>query len=144
MIGETHEYLYIPTGLIVGDRYHVRLTRTGETQDFQTCPITIIADPVYDDFAPTMGYLSVVPTCIDVDYPHAYILSRKDGTYRVSDPNGRLVTSGDFHADVTEVILPSVDGMYIFQLWSPQTPEEPYRAIKVIVSESCPNYDMPF
>ena len=144
LIGETHEYLYVPTGLIVGDRYHVRLTRTGETQDFQTCPITIIADPVYDDFAPTMGYLSVVPTCIDVDYPHAYILSRKDGTYRVSDPNGRLVTSGEFHADVTEVILPSVDGMYIFQLWSPQTPEEPYRAIKVIVSESCPNYDMPF
>ena len=144
LIGETHEYLYVPTGLIVGDRYHVRLTRTGETQDFQTCPITIIADPVYDDFAPTMGYLSVVPTCIDVDYPHAYILSRKDGTYRVSDPNGRLVTSGEFHADVTEVILPSVDGMYIFQLWSPQTQEEPYRAIKVIVSESCPNYDMPF
>ena len=144
LIGETHEYLYVPTGLIVGDRYHVRLTRTGETQDFQTCPITIIDDPVYDDFAPTMGYLSVVPTCIDVDYPHAYILSRKDGTYRVSDPNGRLVTSGEFHADVTEVILPSVDGMYIFQLWSPQTPEEPYRAIKVIVSESCPSYDMPF
>ena len=143
LIGETHEYLYVPTGLIVGDQYHVRLTREGETQDFQTCPITIVADPIANDFAPTMGYLSVVPTCIVKDYPHAYILSRKDGYYRIISPMGRLVDEGVFRADVTEVVLPSVDGLYIFHLWSPDTPEEPERTIKVIIREQCETCNTP-
>ena len=144
LVGETHEYLYIPTGLIVGDRYHVRLTRTGETVDFQTCPITIVGDPVSDDFAPKKGYLSVVPTCIVTGHPYANILSRKDGMYRVTSSEGRLVKEGVFRADVTEVELPSVSGLYIFQLWSPDTPEEPYRSIKVIVKEKCEGCNIPF
>ena len=144
LIGETHEYLYIPTGLIVGDQYYVRLTRTGETRDFQTCPITIVADPIRDDFSPKMGYLSVVPTCIVTGHPYANILSRKDGMYRVTSIEGRLVQEGVFRADVTEVQLPSVSGMYIFQLWSPDTPEEPYRSIKVIVKEKCEGCNIPF
>ena len=144
LVGETHEYLYIPTGLIVGDQYHVRLTRVGETVDFQTCPITIVGDPIADDFAPQMGYLSVVPTCIVTGHPDANILSRKDGTYRISNSNGLLVSEGVFRADVTQVELPAVPGMYIFQLWSADTPEEPYRSIKVIVKEVCENCNMPF
>lgn len=144
LVGETHEYLYVPTGLVVGDQYHVRLTREGEVQDFQTCPITIVADPIVEDFAPTMGYLSVVPTCVCADNSVAYILSRKDGMYRVTDYNGRLVKEGVFRADVTEVPLPNVEGIYMFQLWSPETPEEPCRRIKVLVSKKCPNYDIPF
>ena len=144
LVGETHEYLYIPTGLIVGDQYHVRLTRVGETVDFQTCPITIVGDPIADDFAPQMGYLSVVPTCIVTGHPYANILSRKDGTYRISNSNGLLVSEGVFRADVTQVELPAVPGMYIFQLWSADTPEEPYRSIKVIVKEVCENCNMPF
>jgi hypothetical protein len=143
LVGETHEYLYVPTGLVVGDQYHVRLTREGEVQDFQTCPITIVADPIVEDFAPTMGYLSVVPTCVCADNSVAYILSRKDGMYRVTY-NGGLVKEGVFRADVTEVPLRNVEGIYVFQLWSPDTPEEPYRCIKVLVSKKCPNYDIPF
>ena len=143
LVGETHEYLYVPTGLVVGDQYHVRLTREGEVQDFQTCPITIVADPIVEDFAPTMGYLSVVPTCVCADNSVAYILSRKDGMYRVTY-NGVLVKEGVFRADVTEVPLSNVEGIYMFQLWSPDTPEEPYRCIKVLVSKKCPNYDIPF
>ena len=144
MVGETHEYLYVPTGLIVGDQYHVRLTRTGETTDFQTCPITIVGDPVSDDFSPKKGYLSVVPTCIVTGHPYANILSRKDGMYRVTSSEGRLVKEGVFRADVTEIELPSVSGIYIFQLWSPDTPEEPYRAIKVIVKEKCEGCNISF
>lgn len=144
LVGETHEYLYVPTGLVVGDQYHVRLTREGEMQDFQTCPITIVADPIVEDFAPTMGYLSVVPTCVCADNPIAYILSRKDGTYIVTTCNGTLLKKGVFRADVTEVPLPNVEGLYVFQLDSPDTPEEPCRRIKVLVSKKCPNYDIPF
>ena len=63
--------------------------------------------------------------------------------YRVTY-NGILVKEGVFRADVTEVPLPNVEGIYMFQLWSPDTPEEPYRCIKVLVSKKCPNYDIPF
>ena len=144
LVGETHEYLYVPTGLIVGDQYYVRLTRNGETQDFQTCPITIVGDPVPNDFSPKMGYLSVVPTCIVTGHPYANILSRKDGTYRIRSVEGRLINEGTFHADVTEVKLPAINGIYIFELWSPETKEEPYRSIKVIVKETCEGCNIPF
>lgn len=144
LVGQTREYLYIPTGLVVGDQYHVRLTRNGETQDFQTCPITVVGDPVVNNFAPTMGYLSVVPTCIVTGNPVAHILSRKDGTYRVTTTEGQLVSEGVFRADVTPLQLPAVSGMYVVQLWSPDTPEEPYRSIKVIVKEKCENCNISF
>ena len=136
--GETHEYLYIPTGLIVGDQYHVRLTREGELQDFQTCPITIVRDPINNDFAPDMGYLSVTPTCVCPCHPYINILSRKDGAYRISTLDGIFVQEGVFRADVTNVPFPSTDGWYIVRLWSSDTPEEPYRSIKVLVSPICP------
>jgi hypothetical protein len=64
--------------------------------------------------------------------------------YRVTSSEGRLVKEGVFRADVTEVELPSVSGLYIFQLWSPDTPEEPYRSIKVIVKEKCEGCNIPF
>ncbi|MBQ5379504.1 MAG: hypothetical protein IIU10_04760, partial [Paludibacteraceae bacterium] len=144
LVGETHEYLYIPTGLIVGDQYYVRLTREGETADFQTCPITIVGDPIVNDFSPTMGYLSVVPTCIVTGHPYANILSRKDGMYTIYNSNGIKIDEGVFRADVTPVELPAVPGMYIFRLWSADTPEEPYRSIKVIVKDVCENCNIPF
>ena len=134
LVGQTKEYLYIPRGLDVGAQYHVRLTRIGETEEFPTCPITIIANPIKNDYAPSMSYLSVVPTYVVAGYPVVSILSRKDGTYRVTHgATGALVKEGVFHADVTEVELPAVVGVYIFQLWSDDTPEEPYRNIKVMV-----------
>lgn len=139
--GETHEYLYVPTGLIVGDEYHVRLTREGEegeSRSFQTCPITIVEDPIDNDIAPDMGYLSVTPTCVCPCHPYADILSRKDGMYRIFTPNGMFIKEGIFRADVTPIAFPSNNGLYIVQLWSSDTLEEPYRAIIVLVSPICP------
>ena len=72
-------------------------------------------------------------------HPFVSILSRKDGTYRISSSSGRLVSQGVFKADVTEVEVPSNPGMYIIQLWSYDTPEEPYRAMKIMVREQCEN-----
>ena len=146
LVGQTKPYLHIPTGLELGETYHVNLTRAGEEQAFQTCPITIesfISDP----YAPTMGYLSVTPTCVTTSHPYVNILSHSPtteatGTYRVTTMDGYPVTEGVFHADVTQVELPNIEGMYIFQLWSNDTPEEPYRAIKVIVRQQCPNCDI--
>lgn len=135
--GETHEYLYVPTGLVVGDQYHVRLTRDGEVQDFQTCPITIVTNPIENDFAPEKGYLSVVPTCVCNCNPYINILSRHDGTYRITTATGRLVSQGVFRADVTQVPVPVLEGIYVVQLWSNDTPEEPYRSVKILVSSKC-------
>ena len=142
LVGQTKPYLHIPTGLTPGALYHVELIRTGDSIAFPTCEIEAIANPIPNDYAPTTGYLGVTPTCIVTGHPSAYILSRKNGTYRVNNSEGQLVTEGKFQADVTEIQLPAVSGMYIIQLWSPDTPEEPYRAIKVLVREQCPNCDI--
>ena len=144
LIGQTKPYLHIPTGLTPGAMYHVELTRTNDSIVIPTCEIEAIANPIGDDYAPTRGYLSVTPTCVVTGHPIIYILSRKDGTYRISSLEGQLVSEGVFHPDVTEVTLPTVTGMYIVQLWSNDTPEEPYRAIKVLVREQCPNCDTSF
>lgn len=141
LVGQTKPYLHIPTGLTPGAFYHVELTRTDETEAFPTCEIQAIANPINNDFAPTMGYLSVTPTCIVKAHPIAYILSRKSGMYRVSTSDGKFVSEGVFQPDVTEINMPDISGLYIVQLWSTDTPEEPYRAIKVLISEQCPNCD---
>jgi len=143
LVGQTKPYLYIPTGLTVGAEYHVELVRTDETEAFPTCPI-MVSTNINNDFAPTMGYLAVTPTCVVTGNPWINILSRKDGMYRISTINGHTVSEGVFYANVTKVGIPAVEGMYIVQLWSDDTPEEPYRAIKVIVREQCPNCDTPF
>lgn len=139
LVGQTQPYLYIPTGLVEGAEYHVELIREGEKEAFPTCPIVAVANPIINDVAPTMGYLSVVPTCIVTGHPYFNILSRKDGTYRVTTSDGVMVKEGTFRADVTEVQIPPTAGMYIVQLWSYDTPEEPYRAIKIIVKDRCEN-----
>ena len=134
LIGETHEYLYIPRELDVDASYHVCLTRTGETESYQTCPVIVFADPI-DTIAPAMGYLSVVPTYVVKGHPLVSILSRHEGTYTIYSSTGRLLDEGTFTPDVTEVMLPAVNGVYVFQLLSEQTPEEPRRTIKVIVGD---------
>ena len=139
LVGQTKPYLHIPTGLTVGAQYHVMLTREGETESYPTCPITAVYNPNGTDYSPTMGYLSVTPTCIVRANPITNILSRKGGTYRIASSEGRLVSEGSFEADVTPIQLPAIDGLYIIQLWSPSSPEEPYRAIKVLVREQCEN-----
>lgn len=142
LVGQTKPYLYLPMGLNVGAEYHVELTRPNEKEAFPTCPVVAVANPIVDDFAPRKGYLAVTPTCLVVGNPTAHILSRKDGTYRVTTSEGAFVTEGVFRAPVTPVAIPAVEGLYIVQLWSNDTPEEPYRAIKVLVSQKCPNCDI--
>ena len=134
LVGETREYLYIPRGLEVDASYYVRLTRQGETESYQTCPIIIFPD-AQDTIAPTMGYLSVVPTYVVQGHPMVSILSRHEGQYTIHTSAGKVIDSGTFTPDVTEVWLPAVSGVYIFQLVSEQTPEEPKRTIKVIVGD---------
>lgn len=142
LVGQTKPYLYIPTGLEVGEEYHVELIREGDSIAFPTCPITIIENPVPDDYAPKQGYLAVTPTCIVPGNPYITILSRKDGTYRITSVEGHFISEGAFQADATRVPVPSTEGMYIVQLWSNDTPEEPYRAIKIIVQSACPKCDI--
>ena len=141
LVGQTKPYLHLPMGLNVGAEYHVELIRPNETESFPTCPIVAVANPIVDDFAPRKGYLAVTPTCLVAGNPVTHILSRKDGTYRVTTSEGAFVTEGVFRAPVTPIVIPAVEGMYIVQLWSNDTPEEPYRAIKVLVSQTCPNCD---
>ena len=99
---------------------------------------------IHDGYAPKMGYLGVTPTCVVSAHPVIHILSRKSGTYRITTTDGNLAGEGVFHADVTEVRVPATPGMYIVQLWSNDTPEEPYRAIKIVVRDICPNCDTSF
>ncbi len=140
LIGQTQPYLHVPTGLNAGSTYSVALTRSDDAVTVHTCPT--IATTIYDGYAPTMGYLGVTPTCVVAGHPIIHILSRKPGTYRITTSDGHLVSQGVFQPDVTEVMVPSVSGMYIVQLWSNDTPEEPYRAIKIVVRDQCPNCDI--
>ena len=140
MEGQTKPYLHLPTGLTAGSSYSVELTRTTDSVTVRTCPI--VAKFIPDDFAPKMGYLAVTPTCVVSAHPWVTILSRKDGTYRVTTSEGRFVNEGTFRANETPIQIPAVEGLYVIQLWSDDTPEEPYRAIKVLVSQSCPNCDI--
>lgn len=144
LIGQTKPYLHIPTGLKAGEKYFVMLTREGETEAYPTCPIIAISDPNGNDYMPKMGYLSVTPTCIVTGHPVANILSRKGGSYRITSSAGRMVSEGTFAPDVTPIMLPAIEGMYIIQLWSPDTLEEPYRVIKVLVRDKCENCDTSF
>ena len=130
-------YLHLPDGLVPGATYHVELQREGEELLFPTCAIEAHANVIDNDFAPTMGYLSVTPTYVCTAHPYTYILSRKDGSYRVTSAEGMFVSEGVFRADVTEIEVPQKEGMYIVQLWSNDTPEEPYRAIKILVNSKC-------
>ena len=134
---QTKPYLHLPDGLVPGAAYHVELQRDGEELSFPTCAIEAHANVIDNDFAPTMGYLSVTPTYVCTAHPYTYILSRKDGSYRVTSAEGMFVSEGVFHADVTEIEVPQKEGMYIVQLWSNETPEEPYRAIKILVNSKC-------
>ena len=130
--GEALPYLYIPRELDSDTvEYSVRLIREGETESYQTCPIRIYDDFGTDTIAPYMGYLSVVPTCVSTGNPVISILSRHKGTYNIGSVTGKLITSGSFTPDVTEVRLPAQEGIYIVHLWSDETPEEPERTIKV-------------
>ena len=140
LVGQTKPYLYIPTGLKVGAEYYVELTRDGEQESFPACPLVAVSKQQgTSDPKPNMPYLAVTPTCVVIAHPYIDILAQKEGTYRVTNTAGRTISEGAFHPDVTTVQLPAIEGLYIVQLWSINTTEEPYRAIKVMVKQECPN-----
>ena len=138
LIGETHEYLYLPQELIVDTaEYYVRLTRPGELESYQTCPITIFYDAV-DTIAPALDYLSVVPTFVVSGHPVVNILTHgKDGIYKIYSCDGlRYIQGGRFTAgdkNAFEVTIPDEVGCYLFVLHSDDSTYEPDRHIRVIV-----------
>ena len=152
--GETKPYLFVPDKLVEGDLYHVVLTEVdaqGDTLSSEpACPIVISNTPEIvgsgdDDHGPEREYLAVTPTCIPLGKTTAHILARDEnstGTYRISTVEGQYITKGEFRGIATTITIPSVEGMYIVQVWdSNKESKESYRAIKVIVRDICPNCD---
>lgn len=151
--GYTKPYLYIPGGLREDAEYHVVLTETNELGDTissaPTCPITIQALPNShtdpgNDHGPSSDYIAVTPTCVPIG-EFMYILSNENnsGKYRLSSAEGQFLKEGEFNGKATAVQYRlTVEGMYIIQVWSSKKEsKESYRAIKVIVRESCPYCD---
>ena len=149
MPGETHEYLYLPHEMDVDTvEYYVRVTRPGELESFQTCPIRIFEDPI-DTLAPRFPYISVVPTLVPRIHPVVNILSVNKGHYRIYNgqgilcqsgeiiPTGTLSDSGEFIPDehhAMEIELKAESAVYIFWLHDDETEHrEKERVIKVIV-----------
>jgi hypothetical protein len=157
MLGYTKPYLYVPEGLLyeseTSAEYHAVLTETdimGDTiSSAPTCPLVVRALPNSptnpdQDHGPSSDYISVTPTCV----PRGgtiHILSLNDdssGEYRINTVDGQFVSKGEFKGKATAVAIPSVEGMYIVQVWSSnKESKESYRAIKVIVRDTCPNCD---
>ncbi len=138
MPGETHEYLYLPHEMTVDTvDYYVRVTRPGESESFQTCPIRIYPDAV-DTLAPNLPYISVVPTYVSREHPVVNILSVNRGHYKVFTSTGALFKSGEIIPDehhAMEVELdPTQGNMFMFYLRDDETIySEKERVIKVTV-----------
>ncbi|MBQ0089893.1 MAG: hypothetical protein KBT27_11255, partial [Prevotellaceae bacterium] len=137
LVGETHEYLYLPQELdTIAAEYWVRLTRSGETESFQTCPITIHEYNV-DTVAPFYDYLSVVPTYVVKEHPVVNVLTHGNkGVYKIYNPTGLMIQEGEFYPgehNAFEITLPSLQGMYLFYLHSDEAIYEKDRTIRVLV-----------
>lgn len=141
--GQVGPYLYMPGGLEPGAEYYVLLTEpraAGDTIVAPVCALTAVADPGDDPHGPTYDYLDVVPTCVPVGRTTINIVSNETnkGTYRLSTIEGQYISSGEFTGPATAITIPSVEGMYIVQVWADNKESiEPYRAIKVVVGSLC-------
>lgn len=153
MPGYTKPYLYVPEGLLIGSEYYVVLTETDDAGEVitsaPTCPIIAqeksnSASNPDTDHGPSSDYIAVTPTCVPLGGSiHILSLNEKShGEYRISTVEGQFVSKGEFTGKATPVSIPSVEGMYIVQVWSDnKESKESYRAIKVIVRDTCPNCD---
>ena len=159
--GYTKPYLYMPEGLLVGNEktaeYHAVLTETDALGNVissaPTCPIIVEAglpnSPTNPDkdHGPSSDYLSVTPTCVPRGGSiHILFLNESSNIeYRITTVDGQFISKGDNHEHIGTSLpasLPSVEGMYIVQVWSSdKESKESYRAIKVIVKDTCPNCD---
>ena len=134
--GANDPFFFSPTGFTNGDSYYVVLTREGETEAYESCPLYIggMQDVIYvSTDAP-----QVAPTCVTSAHPYTYIRSNQNGRYRILTGTGRIVTEGSFGAEgETAVELPATNGLYIIQVWSEDASNRAYRAVKIIVRDQC-------
>lgn len=157
MFGYTKPYLYLPEGLIYESEqtaeYHVVLTEKDEMGEVissePTCPIVVQSMPNSqidpgNDHGPSSDYIAVTPTCVPRG-GSIHILSLNEsssGEYRINTVDGQFISKGTYNGKSTPVAIPSAEGMYIVQVWSSdKESQESYRAIKVIVKDTCPNCD---
>jgi hypothetical protein len=95
LIGETKEYLYIPSNLLMNlsgecdNYYQVLLTRAEDGHTSITCPICPIA--LEDTIVPTKDYFSVVPTLVVQENPVIHILSTKPVKIAITSLTGQLL-----------------------------------------------------
>ncbi|MCQ2312624.1 MAG: IgGFc-binding protein [Paludibacteraceae bacterium] len=121
LIGETRPYLYLPHKLELTE-YYVELTRTGETEAFQTCPMLVVPDAL-DTIAPRLPYISLTPTYICSENPKANILSLTSGIYHILNSSGIPFSFGKYDGSYTpdihkayEIDVPSTPGIYIITM----------------------------
>ena len=141
LVGETKEYLYLPSGLLLNNRgdcnnyYQVQLTREKDGYSTLTCPIC----PIYltnDTIVPRLDYFSIVPTLVVKENPVVHILSTMRGTCIGYDMAGnQLFEPFDFVPDGNNyagaIVLPvSQSGMINIRL---TTQDGDTRMFKVLV-----------
>ena len=138
LYGETRPYLFAPEWLEDGSEYTVALTREDDQVTVLTCPIIPDLSGDYDN-SPTQTYISVVPTLVAKENPVVYILSPTNGSYKLYNSQGQLVTQGDYtpnEYNAGQVVLPNISGVYIFHLvenTTMNTGTDLRRTVKVIV-----------
>lgn len=100
--GETKSYLYVSSGLEVGAKYNVELTRVGEDYAIFTCPIE--AKPYTANATPSIvGGASPV---------RVYDISEGANVY-IYSVTGMLVSQQRITPDSPEYIAPQASGIYI-------------------------------
>jgi hypothetical protein len=134
--------------VVVTDKNGVAYTdENGEViSSAPTCPIIVQYMPTNPDadHGPSSDYIAVTPTCVPRGGSiHILALNENSsGEYRITTAEGQFVSRGEYHGAATPVSIPSVEGLYIVQVWSDnKESKESYRAIKVIVKDTCPNCD---
>ncbi len=138
LYGQTRPYLFEPEWLEDGAEYTVELTREDDNVTVMTCPLIPDLSGDYGN-SPTQTYISVVPTIVAKESPIVYILSPTNGSYKLYNSQGQLVTQGDYvpnEYNAGQVVLPSVSGVYVFHLvenTTMGTGNDLRRTVKVIV-----------
>ena len=138
LYGQTRPYLFEPEWLEDGAEYTVELTREDDNVTVMTCPLVPDLSGNYGN-SPTQTYISVVPTIVAKESPIVYILSPTNGSYKLYNSQGQLVTQGDYtpnEYNAGQVELPSVSGVYVFHLvenTTMGTGNDLRRTVKVIV-----------
>lgn len=138
LYGQTRPYLFEPEWLVDGAEYTVALTRVDDQVTVMTCPLIPDLSRDYDT-SPTQTYIAVVPTLVAKENPVVHILSPTNGSYKLYNSQGQLVTQGDYapdEHDTGRVVLPSISGVYVFHLienTTMHTGTDLRRTVKVIV-----------